>query len=562
MNSEYEIFYSLPSISPNFEDLIKEYNQDNLSKISLIFSNLLFKLYSANFSDVNHTNKKAKKHYKLLEKANAVNISLTKSNISSCELKESIEAIQENCEELAICKEDLEKLPGKIEKQKVILLEFTILKNDEFSISQLKSSILRSENIIHSNVDFHYFYLKRIGFCRNEENNSVYLIYSENGNKIIDLVKIYNENENPKMLLLMYFQLFVDFYMNHYDQKSHFFILHPQMIFLSKICGFQLVDFIFAELFKLLRFDINSFSLANLFGIFDLELIEKEKFDLDKQIIRNASDIILLSIFLAYLFSFDKTNKNSNENSVKNNYSNLVFKLRNDFNSKNSSFSHFLEYVNDKQVSFFLSKILNLNYREIASIYKFKELFNSILIENNLQSIKCYSMDCNSASAERMNFICNHFLCRECYKKHVKCENVIPNSICYNKDNHQITNEKFRLSNVLKELTFDITFQNFIKNSEKVKDNFCKIEIEQEKMGRYATMIDDKLNNMKYFVEDLVCDSEKSKRDCLKRLTQGVENEILTIRILQDKKMKLKKETELTIFSKNPNRPKNREQVD
>ena len=38
----------------------------------------------------------------------------------------------------------------------------------------------------------------------------------------------------------------------------------------------------FAELFKKLRFDVNTFPLANLFGIFDLELLNPEIYETDK----------------------------------------------------------------------------------------------------------------------------------------------------------------------------------------------------------------------------------------------------------------------------------------
>jgi len=207
-------------------------------------------------------------------------------------------------------------LKETISKQhNVILLEFFVLPCDLKSESFLRSALVKSQGLVQEKPDFHYFYLKRIGYCMNKENNTIMLVYLNNGNKFIDLKKIYQENENPKMVLLMYYNLLLEFYIKHYEQSCNFVILHPQLIFESKICGFQLIDYALADILCDYPINIDNFTIASFFGLFDPEVLEILKTE-DGEIIRNSADVFLLSAFLAYLFSVDFNKDNLDKTNI------------------------------------------------------------------------------------------------------------------------------------------------------------------------------------------------------------------------------------------------------
>ena len=594
MDNDFETFYPSTSNKDLFENLYQEYEIINLSDISLIENNSLFKLFSAKINNGEHyyklgranllvehtvededdirmnptfipkTLKKnnpsrdiEKLYIKTKSKEDITHLNNTPSNITQQKIFQTNNCQQNNFQ-TNNSQQNIIEQSSQFKEQNVFLLEFSIVKNDETDISNLISSIYGANQIIQDNIDFNYFYLKRLGYCRNVKNNSIYLIYLDNGNKLIDLKKIYSKIENPKMIILMYFQLFLEFYLKNYDKGLNLLLLHPHFIFQSKICGFQLIDFMFAELFKKLRFDVNTFPLANLFGIFDLELLNPEIYETDKKIIRNVSDIILMTIFLAFLFSIDESKIDLEEYSIRNNYSNLVYKFRLDYITKNSSFSRFLDCIYDEKVKLFISKVLNLNYKNIVSIYKFKELFNDLLIKDNLKKFSCITNDCELKLAQRMNFVCNHFLCNECYKKHINCDKVKHNLI-YETNIINVFSEKINEVIINKQLKFEITPHKFFHYyNENAKKNFLKIEIQQEQMRRYTTMIDEKLNNMINFIDKLLKSSEKNKRDSVKRLMKSVDEEIKLIIEKYEKKQKLTLKSEFQTIKSREKDKKNK----
>jgi len=465
MDYTYEIFYDPPKISSNFNEILTTYNLSQFYKIKPTFSNSLFRL-------------------------------------SSAILKES-----------------------KGKQQNVVLLEFFVFPCDLKSEAFIRSALVKSQGLVQEKPDFHYFYLKRIGYCMNKDNNTIMLVYLNNGNISLDLKKIYQEYENPKMVLLMYYNLLMEFYIKHYEQSCNFGILHPQLIFESKICGFQLIDYALADILKDYPINIDNFTIASFFGIYDPEVLEILNTE-DGEIIRNSADVFLLSAFLAYLFSVDFNKDKIDTNSIKNNYNVLLFKLRSDFNCKSTKFKNFLDCIHDKEVRYFLSEILNLNYKDVASIHKFKQLFSKILLETNLSKVKCSIQTCRS-KAERLNFICKHFLCSSCYKTHIDCSKFDPEKLVHDKNKYMFATDNLNRISTVKQLLYDLKHESFVKYfEENIKSVLLRIEDDQEKSVRYIKLIDSKLNDMIYYVERLIRLSFNPKFDHLKKLIKNVEAEI------------------------------------
>ena len=274
---------------------------------------------------------------------------------------------------------------------------------DNTRIQQTLLSLINSKIFLNKNEDFHYFFLKRIGYCEDHENNSHFLVYLNNGNKIINQRDLHKDNF-CKTKILMYFNLFIQFVKKCHENNLTLGFLHPELIFVSRVSGFQLIDCTFNELFKEFDF-INSYPLNSFFGIME---IEKNMFN--NPFIKKTNDIIMLCMLLGYLFSNEFNGEESHVN-----YNKIVNSLHKDFFTKNSNFSNFLSIVKDKDIKEFLTQILNINYSEIVQISEFNDFYNKI-IQNHLKETKCFNKNCLSHSAKKMNLVCEHLLCEECYK--------------------------------------------------------------------------------------------------------------------------------------------------
>jgi len=380
--------------------------------------------------------------------------------------------------------------------QNVFLVCFKLFENDEYTIEKLKKTMEKSEQQINKNPELKYFFLTRCGFAQNKVDQSFYLIYVNNGNKLINLELFHRDNkkQNSKLIRLCYFNQFLNFVSKLHENKMRVQILNPNMIFHSKICGYQLFGYFFYEFFK--DYDlVQNFPLAIYFGYFDPEILSEIHKD---ETLRYKADIVLLCIFLGYLFSYDNTK--SEDDIIFIPYGRILFQLHADYVSHDKSFSRFINLVHDEEVKKFLQNVLKLNYRDIPTIDECVDLFNAI-VEKNLQNSKCVDCKFGSKHANRLNLLCNEFLCNDCFYRH-EC-NKIKGLILLR------VFEKFNLNKLYLEKSLK-SFHELPPITEQVFEyhfnthlnaKFHRIANEHEKIERYTKMQEDKINNMVEYIE-------------------------------------------------------------
>ena len=416
----------------------------------------------------------------------------------------------------------------------VYLLEFKILGNRK--LSQIINSLIDSKNFLNNNEDFHYFFLRRIGYYK--DNDLIYTVYLNNENKLINLDSLH-KGEFSKIKILMYFKLFIDFVEKCHEKNLTLGFIHPKLVFVSRISGFQLIDYNFSELISEINFS-KIYPLNFFFGIFDIDLLSN-----NDPSIKKICDINMLCLLLGYLFSYKYNDKGKYEN-----YNIIVNSLQKDFITKNSDFSNFFSLINDKSIIELLSEILNVNVMENSRISRFKEILKK-LIENQLKNIKCYTKNCESQNAKRFNFICEHMLCEECYKYHSTCNNskkvkIIPENIDKEKT---MFDSYLNIISKTKSLIPDISHKDFSKYFQaELSTTLKNIKFEKDFIQRYIAFKDYKLNSIITCLNARVKGRKKFLISDLVHNKKEIENEISSVNenpILKSKTKYLRKGTEV-----------------
>ncbi len=402
-------------------------------------------------------------------------------------------------------------------KSPVYILEFSVL--DSSNLNKILKSLINSKHFLNENYEFNYFFLKRIGYYINQINKSFNLVYLNNGNQHIDLAYLH-EGKDSEVKIMMYFYKFLEFVSKCHEKSLVLAFLHPNLIFSSRITGFHVIDYSFKEILSDIEFE-NLYPNSCYFGYFDLTMTNRKDIKFKKSL-----DIILLSLLLAYLFSFDGKGKEK-----KNLYGMLVKSLQYDFHTNDKEFTSFLSHVLNKDIKKLLVQVLNLNYYNIMPIERFMELFKTTK-HKYLVRIKCDNVKCRSPSAEKLNFLCEHFLCIPCYKKHIYCDNSSYYKLIRDNDNQNKSDVNSELENVfrMKNLIPELSRKNFFSYyMSLVHQRLKKIDYEHQRINNYSKLIDDKLNSMINYTEKLLSLKHYNLAEKVTRLRKDVDIELNNI---------------------------------